>query len=308
MKQKFATTLDLTTSFVGDAATALINKMFFGAQTIANGSITIVDDVNKAHHIRRLAAEGIITDVTCDFEPVGTVTIDERIITPAALSVNLQLCKANFKHVDWSSVRMGTGAGRTMAQDVIDSMVEEILGHIGSEVEHTIWAGDTLGTYARFDGFIKIMTADVPVGNQTTPSAVVAADVVEKLGAMYEVAAAQPWFDAPRLAYWVGPQVMAAYKQAMAAQGYMDKYQDGDKPENYLGIPMFVSGGIPASTMVLSHGDNLFFGTESVSNLNEVTLKDMYDVDLSDNFRFRSYAVGGVEIGWPEEVVLHLPA
>jgi hypothetical protein len=42
-----------------------------------------------------------------------------------------------------------------------------------------------------------------------------------------------------------------------------------------------------------------------VSNYNEVILKDMADVDLSDNVRFRSYAVIGCEIGWCEEIALH---
>jgi len=37
-------------------------------------------------------------------------------------------------------------------------------------------------------------------------------------------------------------------------------------------------------------------------------LKDMADIDLSDNVRFRSYAVMGVQVGWFEEAVLHLDA
>ena len=103
-----ATTLSLTTSYVGEAATELINKMFFGAKTIADGNITIKDDINKAWHIRRLASAGLIATPTCDFTPAGTLTIDEQILTPAPFEVNLQMCKKDFKHVDWSSVRMGT--------------------------------------------------------------------------------------------------------------------------------------------------------------------------------------------------------
>jgi len=301
-----ATTLSLTTSYVGEAATEMINKMFFNAPTIREGNITIKDDVNKAWHIRRLAGSGLIAEPTCDFTPAGTVTITEQILTPAPFEVNTQLCKKDFKHVDWSSVRMGTGMNRTLSQDVVDAMIEEIMGHVGNEVEMSIWRGNTGGSvYTLIDGFLVKMAAGVAAGNKTTPAAVTAALVVAQLGAMYDIAAAQAWFNAPDIAFWVAPNVAAAYKQALANQGYMDQYQAGDKPLNFVGVPIYVAPGMTASNMVLSHKSNLYFGTESVSNINEVTLKDMHEVDLSDNVRFAAYALMGVQVGWFEEVVLH---
>ncbi len=300
------TTLNLTTSYVGEAATELINQMFFKAKTVGDGNVTIKDDVNKAYHIRRLAATDIIAAPTCDFTPAGTVDIDERILTPEPFEVNLQMCKKDFKHVDWSSVRMGTGANRQLAQDVIDSVIAEILGHVGQEIEFLMWRGDVLNpTYNLIDGLMKIMLADVPGGQQLTPTAIIASNVVARLSAGYDIAAALPWFDAPDLMYWVAPNVAAAYKQALANQGFMDQYQAGDKPLNFVGVPMVVAPGLETDDYVLSHKSNLFFGTESVSNFNEVILKDMADVDLSDNVRFRAYSVAGVQIGWPGEIVIH---
>lgn len=303
-----ATTLSLTTSYVGTAATELINKMFFNAPSIKQGNLTIKDDVNKSYKIRRLAGTGLIAEPTCDFTPAGTVTITEQSLTPAAFEVNTQLCKKDFKHVDWSSERMGTGGGRTLSQDVVDSVMDEIMGHVGNEIEMSIWRGDTAGTYSLIDGFIKIMDANVAAGNQTTPSAITAATVVAKLGAMYDIAAAQAWFDAPDIAFWVAPSVAAHYKQALANQGYMDQYQAGDKPLNFVGVPIYVAPGMIASTAVMSHKSNLYFGTESVSNFNEVSVKDMHEVDLSDNVRFAAYSTMGVQVGWYEEVVLHTAA
>ncbi len=304
-----ATTLSLTTSYVGEAATELINKMLFGAKTVGDGNITIKDDVNKAYHIRRLTGSGLIAEPTCDFTPAGTITIDEQVLTATPFEVNVQMCKADFKHVDWSSIRQGTGANRILSQDVVDSVIAEILGHVGQEVEMSIWRGDTtIGPYQLIDGLIKKLTAGVAAGNKTTPAVVTAATVVAQLGAAYDIAAAQPWFDAPDLMFWVAPNVAAAYKQALANQGFMDQYQAGDKPLNFVGVPIVVAPGIEASQFTLSHKSNYYFGTESVSNLNEVILKDMAEIDLSDNVRFRSYAVMGVEVGWYEEAVLHLDA
>jgi hypothetical protein len=301
------TTLNLTTSFVGAAATELINRMFFKSKTIAGGAITIKDDVNKSYKIRRLAATDIIAAPTCDFTPAGTVDIDERDLDVTSMEVNLEMCKKDFKHVDWSSVRMGTGPNRVLAQDVVDSVIAEIGGHIGQELEFLIWRGDTLNlTYNLFDGFIKIMTADVPGGQQLTPSVVDATTVVDDLAEAYAMAAELPFIDAPDIGFYVAPNVAAAYKQALAGQGYMDQYQAGDKPMNYLGVPIYACPGMEANTFVLTHASNLYFGTESVSANNEVVLKDMSEVDLSDNVRFKLLAVGGVQIGWPEEIILHL--
>lgn len=302
-----ATTLSLTTSYVGEAATELINKMFTNAPSVPE--LTVKDDVNKSYHIRRLAGTGLIADPTCDFTPAGTVTIDEQVLTPAPFEVNVQLCKKDFKHVDWSSVRMGTGMGRQLSQDVVDAMIAEILGHVGNEIEFSIWQGDTAGAgYTLIDGFIKLMTANVPAGNKTTPSLITASDVVAKLGAMYDIAATQAWFNAPDVQFYAAPNVVAAYKQALANQGYMDQYQAGDKPLNFVGIPIVNAFGMEASNVALSHKSNLYFGTESVSNMNEVTIKDMADIDLSDNVRFRAYSVMGVQVGWYDEVVFHADA
>jgi hypothetical protein len=149
------------------------------------------------------------------------------------------------------------------------------------------------------------MLACVPGAQQTTPSTVDSTTVVADLSDLYDIAAALPWFNAPDLAYWVAPNVAASYKQALANQGYMDQYQVGDKPLNFVGVPMYVAPGLNVHEIVLSHKSNLYLGTESVSNYNEVILKDMADVDLSDNVRFRSYAVIGCEIGWCEEIALH---
>lgn len=302
-----ATTLSLTTSYVGEAATDLINKMFFGAKTVGDGNITIKDDVNKAYHIRRLAGSGLIATPTCDFTPAGTITMDEQILTPKPFEVNVQMCKKDFKHVDWSSVRMGTGGNRQLSQDVIDSIIEEIMGHAGNEIEMSIWRGNTAGsTYTLIDGLIKKLTAGVAAGNKTTPAAVTASTVVAQLGAAYTIAAAQAWFAAPDVMFWVAPNVAAAYKQALANLGFMNQFSVGDKPLDYVGIPIAVAPGLEASTFVLSHKSNLYFGTESVSNFNEVFVKDMHEVDLSDNIRFALYSVMGVQVGWFEEAVLHL--
>lgn len=300
-----ATTLNLTTSFVGQGATEIINKMFCKANTLECDGIVIKDDINKTYYIRRMAGEDLIASPTCDFTPAGTLTLDERTLTPKPFEVNLQLCKKDFKHVDWSSLRMGTGANRHLAQDVVDAVIDEILGHVGKNIEFSIWRGDTAGSeYTLIDGWWKILLADVPAGNQLTPSVVTASTVIADLGGAYTKAMSQCWSDGD-LIFYVAPNVASAYRQALANQGFMDLYQAGLPPLNYMGIPMCVTKGLKDNEFVLTHKGNLYFGTESVSNFNEVYLKDMAEIDLSDNVRFRAYAVMGVQVGWPEEAIIH---
>jgi len=301
-----ATTTSLTTSYVGEAATELINKMFFGAYSIKNQIISIKDDVNKSWKIRRLAGSGLLAAVTCDFTPAGTVTIDERSLDVTPFEANIQLCKKDFKHVDWSSVNMGTGMGRRLSQDIVDAMIEEILGHLGTEMEYLIWRGDTTaGTYNLFDGIYKKILADVAAGNKTTHAAITASNVMTKIGEVYTKVAGSPISNAEDLVIYAAKNVAASYKQALAASGYLNLYQAGDKPLDYLGIPMWVPPGLADDAINFARKSGFYFGTESVSDVNEVTLKDMSEVDLSDNVRFKAYAAGGVQYGWADEIFFH---
>jgi hypothetical protein len=59
------------------------------------------------------------------------------------------------------------------------------------------------------------------------------------------------------------------------------------------------------NTMMVAQKSNLWFGTNKTSDLNSVKIKDMSDVDLSDNVRFSVKYFAGVQYGWGNEIALY---
>ena len=71
----------------------------------------------------------------------------------------------------------------------------------------------------------------------------------------------------------------------------------------YRGTPIFVSYGKSDTNIIAARKSNLFFGTDLLSDLNAIVIKDMSDTDLSDNVRFKQVMTGGVNYGWGEELI-----
>ena len=57
--------------------------------------------------------------------------------------------------------------------------------------------------------------------------------------------------------------------------------------------------------MVGYNKNNLFFGTGLLSDMNDIRIKDMDDVDFSGQVRTKVVLTGGVQYAWGGEVVLY---
>lgn len=301
-----ATTLDLTTSYVGEAALEYIHKCFLASATIKEPAVTIKENIAKSWKIRRIETADILAAETCDFTPAGTVTVDERELATVPVEVNLQLCKTDFLG-DWSAGRMGKGANsKSLAPDVANGMIEEILGSVGEGIETEIWEGD--GTL--ITGFVPLMLADAAVVD-VAGGDITASDVLTYMASVYQAWSATKCFGAPDQIMYISRNVAAAYQSALGAvnadQGYLTQSVIGEKPWNYLGIPIFIAPGLRDSTIICTKKSNMFVGMDSANDANEVILQDMTPVDLSNNVRFRAGFHLAVNYGFSEEVVLCEP-
>jgi len=62
---------------------------------------------------------------------------------------------------------------------------------------------------------------------------------------------------------------------------------------------------MPANKAVAAQSSNLYFGTGLLSDLNEIRIIDMQDIDGSQNVRFIMRWKAGIEYGIGSEVVLY---
>lgn len=97
------------------------------------------------------------------------------------------------------------------------------------------------------------------------------------------------------------------FRQATAANG-AGTYFTTDKPLNFLGKPMEEMPWFAPNTLVATRISNLFFGTDLLSDFNEIQVVDMRQTTADQKIRYRANFSVDVEFGYGQDVVLYRPA
>ena len=74
------------------------------------------------------------------------------------------------------------------------------------------------------------------------------------------------------------------------------------------GVKIFVANGLADNYMVAAEKSNLYFGTSLLSDLQEVKVLDMSEIDGSQNVRIVMRLLAGVQYGIGSDIVLYTPA
>ena len=317
----------LTTTYAGEFAGQYISAALLSGNTLAQGGITIKPNVKFKEVIKKLDLADSLTAATCDFTlSADKVTLTERILQPTELQVNLQLCKKDFRS-DWEAIQMGYSAYDNLPPSFADYLIGQVAAKVAETVEHTIWNGDTAGTYTLFDGLVKKIEAASGV-NDVTGTTITSANVITELG---KVADAVPnaIYGKEDLFMYVPQNVARAYIRALGGYSTV-ALQNVAASENvgiagvgangiggngtmwyngggltFDGVKIFVANGLPDNVIVAAEKSNLFFGTGLLSDHNEVKVLDMSDLDGSQNVRMIMRATAGVEFGIADDIVLY---
>lgn len=71
------------------------------------------------------------------------------------------------------------------------------------------------------------------------------------------------------------------------------------------GVSIFMANGLADNKMVAAQSSNLYFGTGVLSDLNQVKVLDMADLDGSQNVRVIARFTGGIQYGFGAEIVYY---
>ena len=314
-KVNLATATTITTSYAGEFAGEYIAAALLSASTIDDGGLTIKSNVQFKEVIKRLQTGDLVSPASCDFDPNSSVTLTERIIEPTELQVNLQLCKKDFIN-DWEAQQMGFGMGQTLPPKFSDFMIAHVAAEVAQSTELTIWRGDTTAaTNNSYDGFEKLLAADGAVITQAAVGGgLSAANIIAELSKVVDKIPSA-LYGKEDLFIYIPSSAAKFYVQALGgfaanglgangtnAQG-TQWWNNGSLTVN--GVKVFVCPGLSDNKMVAAQRSNLFFGTGLLSNLNEVRVLDMQDLDGSQNVRFVMRMTAGVQFGVAEDVVLY---
>lgn len=287
----------INAEYCGSLAGEVFVQAFKQGDTIKKGAITVLPNNIGTGYLPTLSYDADLQPYACGFTPEGDVVYNDKKVNLEKFKIDNEFCKDEFHQTFQAHASGLFGAANEMPTEIKDAVLFAIIENLGAKVENYIWRG-TGGTYK---GLVKEMTADTTVIG-ITGEAITKANVVDEIEKVY-AAIPEAILESDDLVISVSPNVARAYKQAQASMGLNTTV--ADKELDYLGIRMESLSGLPTDTMVAYRVKNLGFLTGLESDLNEVRVKDMDDVDLSGNLRTKVVLEIGVGYSFGEEIVLY---
>ncbi len=301
-----STTLNTSSTYAGEHAGKYISASLLSANTILKGGVEVRPNVKFKEVVTKLATDDLLKDASCDFDATSTIDKTERVLEPKEMQVNLQLCKKSLRN-DWEAIEMGMGV---LNDNMPKSFEDFLIGHVAEKtakaIETSIWQGDS-AVAGQFDGFTTLLSvdADLPTANELAGTTVDASNVIDELGSIVDAIPASLYGN-DDLAIYVSQNIYRAYVRALGAEGHLDRFNNqtlGDVV--FDGVRLFVANGMPSNTAICAEKSNLFFGTGLMSEMQEVSILDMSQIDGSQNYRYIQRMTAGVQYGSVEDIVTY---
>lgn len=286
-------------TYVDQNRLPLIAKAVLGAKTAS--LFTLQSGVKSPTALNLISTDVVFGDgSTCGWNEAGSTTLSQRILTPAALKVNMAFC--DKKLLDkWANYQVQVAAGsKTLPFE--EDFVTSITTSVDEKLEQMIWQGDsTKSGVNEFDGMIKILEAS---GAGTVKVAI--AKGTASYDAIKSVAAAIPNESyAEDTVIFVGMEIFRKFiAELVAANLY--HYNPNDKEGEYT-LPgtalkvIAVNGLNGTNKIVAGRLSNMFYGTDLAGD--EEVYKLWYSEDNRE-FRLVIEFIGGVQVAYPDQIVL----
>jgi len=310
----------ITTSYVGEFAGKYVAASLLSAPTIEKGGVTVLPNVRYKQVLQKVADANLVRNATCNFTDASTITLTERVLTVKDLQVNLELCKADYFQT-WQAAELGFSNFKELPKSFADFMIARVGERVAANIETAFWTGSSLTT-GSFDGISTQVALDpnLPVAQEIAAAVITSSNIVAELGKIVDAMPATLYGN-PNLRIYLSTNMAKAYVRALGGfatvGGTVANVTPGTGVNNqsttwynqgalsFDGVEIFWAPGLAATTAIATTTDNLFFGTSVLSDLNEVRVIDMADMDGSQNVRMIMRFVGGAQYGAVEDVVTY---
>ena len=309
-----ATTTSITTSYSGQWASKYVSAALLSAPTIENGGVEILPNVKFKAVMQKVGTDDILKDASCDFTATSTVTLTERILEVKDLQVNLQLCKKDF-HDTYMGIEQGFSSFDTLPKSFADYLIGYTAAKVAQRNEISFWRGAT-ATSGDYDGIMTQVALDaaLPAAQEIAGATVTAANVIDELGSIVD-AIPSTVYGKDDLHIYVSQNIARAYVRALGGFGASGLGANGTNNMgtqwynngslSFDGVKIFVANGLADNTALAAEKSNLFFGCSLLSDLNEVRVIDMADIDGSQNVRMIMRMAAGAQYANVEDLVTY---
>lgn len=267
--------VSVTSGYSGDALDRLIARLFVPLQAFNQGLFNIEADIKKTRAITRasLSNDTVQADAA-DPAFVGTLTLNERTLTPAAyVAVNMKLDPYALKD-HWIAEKFKKGEPFVEWPVELQMQLMDLVNrNHWNWLNRKIWSGST-GGGDPFQGIITRLVADVATLDVPTPVALTSANILVELNELRDTMTDLIRLD-PATRIIVSPKTLKLYQDADRALTYKGVNNADAGPSVFAGTPIVALHGFPDDTMlataasVQAGGSNLFAGVG-------------YDIDSQD--------------------------
>lgn len=295
----------------------ILMNSFLSMFSIENQMAYLIEDVKRTMHLPTLDITNAIKEYNCDFTPTVTWTLDERLITAVKLKNEGQIC---FDTLNYLFDEAGNYKSRPGAHNGDNPTLEEYIQRIlvektAEQLEVYVWqANSALPTnpanpLTLFDGLLTIMDNEV-TGATLYPGrpALTVANVLDEINGLYALINQQIFLKPSlknQLYLGVSAKTLNLINIALTQPNvnYPAITRDGSGNLSVHGIPIKASHGITDDRMFFTFRENLFIGTDLVSDFGQVRVEDAR-ARMEDYLNYKMAFVLGTQIYNPEYITL----
>tara|TARA_R100000781_G_scaffold110723_1_gene76407 strand:+ start:37 stop:888 length:852 start_codon:yes stop_codon:yes gene_type:complete len=272
-----------SSSYAGKHAGLYVNAALNMAKSLEY--MTVRENVNYKEVINRVSGANLVKDASCDFtENSATLTTNEQVLFVEPFQINIDVCKSTMIS-DWAYEQQ---------DDFVAYAMTYLSDSIADSVESSIWTGTT-GTSGQFDAL-----SSSGMASSSASAAYTAANIVANLQTLAgDIPAAV--YGKDDLYIYMNKATYRFYISAISALSAFPFNHMGQYTPEFEGIKIAVCPGVATNTMWAGTKSNAFFGTSLSSDLTEVKVLDMADLDGSNNIRMVARWTAGVQVGVPAD-------
>lgn len=293
-------------NYAGTAAVPFVAPAILSADTIANGYCTVLDNVRYKTNLRKVSG-GTVEARSCDFASNGSLDISDVQLTLTELQVNEEICNHELART-WAAEQMrGNYAG--VPGDYEQYLAQYVASRVAEDIEKNIWRGNYNHTDGSTSGggagtlFGSVMSryvAEATPSHETLVTGAFTADDNATTGIATHLAALVA--DLPSAL--VGEDSTKIYMSRKTFQLYFQFLAaDQNNPvlatqmaKFYLGYEIITPAGFPNDTLLASRVDNLYFGTNVLTDHVEARFIDLRNTTGADLTRILMMFDGGTQI------------
>ena len=324
-KYQFANATVAVGTYAGEAARPYVAAAILSADTIANNYVTVLQNVHSKAVLRKFSGAAIQANDDCAFSTPssGQLTLGEAVLTTSALKVNEQVCNENLR-ATWEGMQMN-GQNSAAPADFTTYVAQYVAAKVAESVEINLWGGNfdpndstlsgggELGT--AFDGlWNKIVTAsaslgyDGEVGGAFTADADGTTGILTHLEDVVNNAPSVIQSDPNAVIYlsrkslfllqraMAGTAVQATATAANGPVAYSPTFVGEARPLTYMGFPIVAAAGCPNDTVLFCNPNQLYFGTDLLTDHINASILNLRDVTGDDVTRVIMQFSGGTQI------------